>query len=147
MDWDDMTSSEEKRFDGEDMGRIERGRFMFEDEKFVDSSDDSLEALGKAIALNDGNEVTTPDLMRYEGNLKRGGSHGRKNGTYREKPRVDRTKDAYGEEIPVPRGRPPIGAEVRVKLNTSIAACTQAMLTEYGVPLATVLTVSAQRLI
>ena len=132
MDRDDITSNEGTHF-GKDGLRNNRGRFIVGDDKFIASSDDSLEALGKAIVLNhdqenDGQETTTPGDLRFGGTLKPGGSRGAKKGFYPKKS----------------RGRPLIGAERRVKLNTSIAHCTQKMLGQHEVSLAKVLTDSAQ---
>jgi hypothetical protein len=101
--------------------------------------DDSLGALEESLEFV-ADESSIVELMRRDVNLRLGGSKGRRRRQHpnskREGSRVSRESNlGVASRI----GRPTIGAEVRVYVQTSIAHRTRELLTEHRVSLAQVL--------
>jgi hypothetical protein len=101
------------------------------------SSDDSLAALEEAIALQYA-EATIAELMQRDVDLKSCAPRTRRRRSSRAKPVVSREKGACGDEVVARVGRPMIGAEVRVCVQTSIALRTREILAAAGMTLADV---------
>lgn len=112
---------------------------------FYGSSDDSLATLEEAIALQYA-EVTIVELMQRDVDLKRFGSRARKRRSSRAKSVMKREKGTNSNEVAVRVGRPTIGAEARVCVQTSIALRTRDILTAVGMTLADVFDAYARRL-
>lgn len=101
--------------------------------------DDSLGALEESLELTL-DESSIVELMRRDVDLKLGGSKGRRRrqspNSKREGSRVSR-ESSIGVASLI--GRPPIGAEVRVYVQTLIAQRTRELLAEHNLTLAQVL--------
>jgi hypothetical protein len=101
------------------------------------SSDDSLAALEEAVALQYA-EATIAELMQRDVDLKSFAPRTHRRRSSRAKPMVNREKGASGDEVVARVGRPMIGAEVRVCVQTSIALRTREILAAVGMTLADV---------
>ncbi len=84
-------------------------------------------------------EASIAELMRRDGNVRRGGSRGRRRQRQTRKGSSSSTS-VLGSDLETSSrvGRPAIGTEVRVYVQTSIAQRTREILTERGVTLAEV---------
>ncbi len=84
-------------------------------------------------------EASIAELMRRDGNVRRGGSRGRRRQRQTRKDSSSSTS-VLGSDLETSSriGRPAIGAEVRVYVQTSIAERTREILTQRGVTLAEV---------
>jgi hypothetical protein len=112
---------------------------------FRGSFDDSLAALEDAIALQYA-EVTIAELMQRDVDLKTFGSRARKRRSSRAKSAMKGEKDTNSNEVVARVGRPTIGAEARVCVQTSIALRTRDILAAAGMTLADVFDAYARRL-
>jgi hypothetical protein len=84
-------------------------------------------------------EVSIAELMRRDVNFRPGGSRGRRRRRGNTNDAVSRRSTPGGDEATSSRiGRPSIGAEVRVYVQTSIAQRTREILVEHGITLADV---------
>jgi hypothetical protein len=101
------------------------------------SSDDSLAALEEAVDLQY-TEATIAELMQRDVDLKSFAPRTRRRRSSRAKPVVNREKGTSGDEVVARVGRPMIGAEVRVCVQTSIAVRTREILAVVGMTLADV---------
>jgi len=101
------------------------------------SSDDSLAALEEAVDLQYA-EATIAELMQRDVDLKSIAPRTRRRRSSRAKPVVNRENGASGDEVVARVGRPMIGAEVRVCVQTSIALRTREILAVVGMTLADV---------
>jgi hypothetical protein len=114
-------------------------RLPIPDDDFRYSRDDSLVALEESLELTL-DESSIVELMRRDVNLRLGGSKGRRRrqppNSRREGSRASR-ESSLGVASLI--GRPPIGGEVRVYVQTSIAQRTRELLAENNVTLAQVL--------
>jgi len=87
----------------------------------------------------DDDEVSITELMRRDMNVRPGGSRGRRRRRGNTNNAVSRRGTPGGDEGTSSRiGRPAIGAEVRVYVQTSIAQRTREILAEHGITLADV---------
>jgi len=109
------------------------------------STDDSLAALEEAIAFQYA-EATIAELMQRDVDLKSSVSRARRRRSSRTPSVIKRENSTSSSDVPVRVGRPTIGAEVRVSVQTSIALRTREILAEAGVTLADVFDACAQRL-
>ena len=99
--------------------------------------DDSMSALEECLEIA-GDESSVVELMRRDVNLRIGGSKGRR----RRQPQDSRSGSPSHREPShgvVRVGRPTIGAEVRVYVQTSIGQRTRELLVVHNVSLAQVL--------
>jgi hypothetical protein len=108
------------------------------DDDFRYPRDDSMAALEESLEF-DGGDSSIVELMRRDVNLRLGGSKGRR----RRQPPASRSGSRAPRE-PIPGvasriGRPTIGAEVRVYVQTSIGHRTRELLAQHNVSLAQVL--------
>jgi hypothetical protein len=104
------------------------------DDDFLSSSDDSMTALQNVLGL-DADEASIRDLMRRDVDLKVSGSRGRR----RRQPPQEKSQSrrtSSDTAISAPMGRPALGAEIRVRVQTSVARSTRDVLSERGVTLA-----------
>ena len=114
-------------------------RLAVPDDDFRYPRDDSMAALEEALEFAD-DESSIAELMRRDVNLRLGGSKGRR----RRQPSKSNGNGSRAPREPSPGvasriGRPTIGAEVRVYVQTSIGQRTRELLAEHGVSLAQVL--------
>ena len=114
-------------------------RLPVPDDDFCYPRDDSLAALEESLEFA-ADESPIVELMRRDVNLRLGGSKGRRR---RQPPNSKRNGSRVLHEsspgVASRIGRPAIGAEVRVYVQTSIAQRTRELLAERGVSLAQVL--------
>ena len=108
------------------------------DDDFRYPRDDSMAALEESLEIA-GDESSIVELMRRDVNLRIGGSKGRR----RRQPQDSRSGSPSHREpshgVVSRIGRPTIGAEVRVYVQTSIGQRTRELLAEHNVSLAQVL--------
>ena len=113
-------------------------RLHVPDDDFRYPSDDSMAALEESLEIA-GDESSIVELMRRDVNLRIGGSKGRR----RRQPQDSRSGSPSHREpshgVVSRIGRPTIGAEVRVYVQTSIGQRTRELLAEHNVSLAQVL--------
>jgi hypothetical protein len=128
--------------DGEDGQRAVVARLRALDDDFRYPYDDSLAALDEL--LDDDADATIAELMRHDVDRRRSGSRGRRRRGA--KARDARSRAAPKDAVALRIGRPTIGAEVRVYVQTSIAQCTRDALIRRKVTLADVFDDIAQRL-
>jgi hypothetical protein len=107
------------------------------------SSDDSLAALEDVIAFQCA-EVRIAELMQRDVDLKSSGSRARRRRSSRAASVTKREQGTSGPKSPARVGRPAIGAEARVRVQTSVALRTREILAEVGVTLADVFEACAQ---
>jgi hypothetical protein len=91
-------------------------------------------------------EPTIADLMRREVNLRTGGSRGRRRGRTPSPPKPGKPAKLDDAGQPSRIGRPVMGCEARVYVQTSIAQTTRQILAERGLTLADVFDQCAREL-
>lgn len=138
--WYDLGSESDRR-------RRFRSRLQDVDDIFRDLHDETIAASDDPLdSAYDGAMIA--ELMRHDVDRRQGGSRGRRRrrGSSKAQGTRDRSGGNGSATVTARIGRPAIGTEVRVYVQTSIAQSTREALSRHGVTLAEVFDDVARRL-